>query len=174
MSRGWYLIGSVCEEEEEKKSVLLFFFSYTLVSPVLQEVVFREDSEKNGLGVAPRSCFGVQGGCFLSSLSEGSAPPPSPLPLSPQSLIPLIYGAQIRFPARKIMLRNNFQVCGSVWVNLHNKLRFANVWKRFVVCGEMKRVQTESRKRWRVTTVPHCSQTCTLHIYTDQPQRHNH
>ncbi|XP_061788598.1 CUGBP Elav-like family member 4 isoform X5 [Nerophis lumbriciformis] len=38
--------------------------------PVLQEVVFREDSEKNGLGVAPRSCFGVQGGCFLSSLSE--------------------------------------------------------------------------------------------------------
>lgn len=50
-------------------------FFYTLVSPVLQEVVFREDSEKNGLGVAPRSCFGVQGGCFLSSLSEGSALP---------------------------------------------------------------------------------------------------
>lgn len=51
---------------EEIKSV---FFS---VSAVLQEVVFREESEKNGLGVAPRSCFGVQGGCFLSSLSEGS------------------------------------------------------------------------------------------------------
>lgn len=67
-----------------KKNV---FFFYTLVSPVLQEVVFREDSEKNGLGVAPRSCFGVQGGCFLSSLSEGSAlillpypPPPPPAP----------------------------------------------------------------------------------------------
>lgn len=59
------------------KKYLSFFF-YTLVSPVLQEVVFREDSEKNGLGVAPRSCFGVQGGCFLSSLSEGSFP----LPLS--------------------------------------------------------------------------------------------
>ncbi|XP_017160158.1 CUGBP Elav-like family member 4 isoform X8 [Poecilia reticulata] len=42
--------------------------------PVLQEVVFREDSEKNGLGVAPRSCFGVQGGCFLSSLSEAQSP----------------------------------------------------------------------------------------------------
>ncbi len=39
--------------------------------PVLQEVVFREDSEKGGLGVAQRSCFGVQGSCFLSSLSEG-------------------------------------------------------------------------------------------------------
>lgn len=38
---------------------------------VLQEVVFREDSEKGGLGVAQRSCFGVQGSCFLSSLSEG-------------------------------------------------------------------------------------------------------
>lgn len=50
-----------------------FFVFYTLVSAVLQEVVFREDSEKNGLGVAPRSCFGVQGGCFLSSLSEGSS-----------------------------------------------------------------------------------------------------
>jgi len=60
---------------------------YTLVSPVLQEVVFREDSEKNGLGVAPRSCFGVQGGCFLSSLSEGSALPPS-------ILIPLLFGIQ--------------------------------------------------------------------------------
>ncbi|KAI4826621.1 hypothetical protein KUCAC02_030060 [Chaenocephalus aceratus] len=42
--------------------------------PVLQELVFREDSEKNGLGVAPRSCFGVQGGCFLSSLSEAQSP----------------------------------------------------------------------------------------------------
>uniref|UniRef100_A0A8C5DKI9 RRM domain-containing protein n=1 Tax=Gouania willdenowi TaxID=441366 RepID=A0A8C5DKI9_GOUWI len=42
--------------------------------PVLQEVVFREDSEKNSLGVAPRSCFGVQGGCFLSSLSEAQSP----------------------------------------------------------------------------------------------------
>ncbi|XP_031705068.1 CUGBP Elav-like family member 4 isoform X2 [Anarrhichthys ocellatus] len=42
--------------------------------PVLQEMVFREDSEKNGLGVAPRSCFGVQGGCFLSSLSEAQSP----------------------------------------------------------------------------------------------------
>nr|CBN81129.1 CUG-BP-and ETR-3-like factor 4 [Dicentrarchus labrax] len=51
--------------------------------PVLQEVVFREDSEKNGLGVAPRSCFGVQGGCFLSSLSEGSAPTPLPPTLLP-------------------------------------------------------------------------------------------
>lgn len=74
----------VCEEVEEK--FVLFF--YTLVSPVLQEVVYREDSEKNGLGVAPRSCFGVQGGCFLSSLSEGSTlmlpsppHPPSTLPI---------------------------------------------------------------------------------------------
>ncbi|XP_055724996.1 CUGBP Elav-like family member 4 isoform X13 [Salvelinus fontinalis] len=41
--------------------------------PVLQEVVFREDSEKNGL--AQRSCFGVQGGCFLSSLSEAAQSP---------------------------------------------------------------------------------------------------
>ncbi|XP_041748321.1 CUGBP Elav-like family member 4 isoform X9 [Coregonus clupeaformis] len=40
--------------------------------PVLQEVVFREDSEKNGL--AQRSCFGVQGGCYLSSLSEAQSP----------------------------------------------------------------------------------------------------
>ncbi|XP_014023377.1 CUGBP Elav-like family member 4 isoform X3 [Salmo salar] len=40
--------------------------------PVLQEVVFREDSEKNSL--AQRSCFGVQGGCFLSSLSEAQSP----------------------------------------------------------------------------------------------------
>ncbi|XP_070298846.1 CUGBP Elav-like family member 4 [Salvelinus sp. IW2-2015] len=40
--------------------------------PVLQEVVFREDSEKNSL--AHRSCFGVQGGCFLSSLSEAQSP----------------------------------------------------------------------------------------------------
>ncbi|XP_042560209.1 CUGBP Elav-like family member 4 isoform X7 [Clupea harengus] len=37
--------------------------------PVLQEVVFREDSEK-----APRSCFGVQGSCFLSPLSEAQSP----------------------------------------------------------------------------------------------------
>lgn len=43
--------------------------------PVLQEVVFREDSEKGGLGVAQRSCFGVQGSCFLSSLSEGTKMP---------------------------------------------------------------------------------------------------
>ncbi|XP_051956089.1 CUGBP Elav-like family member 4 isoform X5 [Xyrauchen texanus] len=42
--------------------------------PVLQEVVFREDSEKAGLGVAQRSCFGVQGSCFLSSLSEAQSP----------------------------------------------------------------------------------------------------
>ncbi|XP_030229721.1 CUGBP Elav-like family member 4 isoform X12 [Gadus morhua] len=42
--------------------------------PVLQEMVFREESEKNGLAVAPRSCFGVQGGCFLSSLSEAQSP----------------------------------------------------------------------------------------------------
>ncbi|XP_053504900.1 CUGBP Elav-like family member 4 isoform X3 [Ictalurus furcatus] len=42
--------------------------------PVLQEVVFREDSEKGGLGVAQRSCFGVQGSCFLSSLSEAQSP----------------------------------------------------------------------------------------------------
>ncbi|KAF3689594.1 CUGBP Elav-like family member 4 [Channa argus] len=61
--------------------------------PVLQEVVFREDSEKNGLGVAPRSCFGVQGGCFLSSLSEAAYPAaygqisqafPHPPPIIPQ------------------------------------------------------------------------------------------
>ncbi|TKS70908.1 CUGBP Elav-like family member 4 [Collichthys lucidus] len=60
--------------------------------PVLQEVVFREDSEKNGLGVAPRSCFGVQGGCFLSSLSEAypaaygqiSQAFPHPPPIIPQ------------------------------------------------------------------------------------------
>lgn len=44
---------------------------------VLQEVVFREDSEKGGLGVAQRSCFGVQGSCFLSSLSEGTKTPSS-------------------------------------------------------------------------------------------------
>ncbi|XP_028827165.1 CUGBP Elav-like family member 4 isoform X3 [Denticeps clupeoides] len=37
--------------------------------PVLQEVVFREDSEKG-----PRSCYGVQGSCFLSSLSEAQSP----------------------------------------------------------------------------------------------------
>ncbi|XP_014881698.1 CUGBP Elav-like family member 4 [Poecilia latipinna] len=49
--------------------------------PVLQEVVFREDSEKNGLGVAPRSCFGVQGGCFLSSLSEAAQSPTAADPL---------------------------------------------------------------------------------------------
>ncbi|KAK1788423.1 hypothetical protein P4O66_016856, partial [Electrophorus voltai] len=42
--------------------------------PVLQEVVFREDSEKGGLGVTQRSCFGVQGSCFLSSLSEAQSP----------------------------------------------------------------------------------------------------
>ncbi|KAI7796103.1 putative CUGBP Elav-like family member 4 [Triplophysa rosa] len=42
--------------------------------PVFQEVVFREDSEKGGLGVAQRSCFGVQGSCFLSSLSEAQSP----------------------------------------------------------------------------------------------------
>ncbi|TWW61714.1 CUGBP Elav-like family member 4 [Takifugu flavidus] len=61
--------------------------------PVLQEVVFREESEKNGLGVAPRSCFGVQGGCFLSSLSEAAYPAaygqisqafPHPPPIIPQ------------------------------------------------------------------------------------------
>ncbi|KAL0978180.1 hypothetical protein UPYG_G00167100 [Umbra pygmaea] len=40
--------------------------------PVLQEVVFREDSEKSGL--AQRSCYGVQGGCFLSSISEAQSP----------------------------------------------------------------------------------------------------
>ncbi|KAI3369490.1 hypothetical protein L3Q82_007705 [Scortum barcoo] len=60
---------------------------------MLQEVVFREDSEKNGLGVAPRSCFGVQGGCFLSSLSEAAYPAaygqisqafPHPPPIIPQ------------------------------------------------------------------------------------------
>lgn len=58
---------------------VVFMFSATQKSkslspgciPVLQEVVFREDSEKGGLGVAQRSCFGVQGSCFLSSLSEG-------------------------------------------------------------------------------------------------------
>lgn len=54
--------------------LLIYTFFYALVSTVLQEVVFREESEKNGLGVAPRSCFGVQGGCFLSSLSEGKHP----------------------------------------------------------------------------------------------------
>ncbi|XP_016426666.1 CUGBP Elav-like family member 4 [Sinocyclocheilus rhinocerous] len=43
-------------------------------SKVLQEVMFREDSEKGGLGVAQRSCFGVQGSCFLSSLSEAQSP----------------------------------------------------------------------------------------------------
>lgn len=48
--------------------------------PVLQEVVFREDSEKNSL--AQRSCFGVQGGCFLSSLSEGTHSP------HPQAFLP--------------------------------------------------------------------------------------
>lgn len=64
-----------------RRKLYLLFSLYTLVSTVLQEVVFREDSEKNGLGVAPRSCFGVQGGCFLSSLSEGSAPLPPTLTL---------------------------------------------------------------------------------------------
>lgn len=66
-----------CEEMEEENSIC--FTLYALVSAVLQEVVFREDSEKNGLGVAPRSCFGVQGGCFLSSLTEGSTLPPHTL-----------------------------------------------------------------------------------------------
>ncbi|XP_073680127.1 CUGBP Elav-like family member 4 [Garra rufa] len=54
--------------------------------PVLQEVVFREDSEKGGLGVAQRSCFGVQGSCFLSSLSEGIELPQTP----PSLFIPFI------------------------------------------------------------------------------------
>lgn len=80
----------VCEEVEEKKTLGLFF----PVSSVLQEVVFREESEKNGLGVAPRSCFGVQGGCFLSSLSEGSSTPHPPCPLSPY--YPTSLWAQIR------------------------------------------------------------------------------
>lgn len=71
MARTLYIV--FCLRRDKNR--LVFFFSlYALVSPVLQEVVFREESEKNGLGVAPRSCFGVQGGCFLSSLSEGTPP----------------------------------------------------------------------------------------------------
>ncbi|KAG5834169.1 hypothetical protein ANANG_G00258600 [Anguilla anguilla] len=42
--------------------------------PVLQEIIFREDSEKGEVGVAQRSCFGVQGSCFLSSLTEAQSP----------------------------------------------------------------------------------------------------
>lgn len=90
-----------------KKTCLLFYlFLYALVSPVLQEVVFREDSEKSGLGVAPRSCFGVQGGCFLSSLSEGSTPIPPPHPLS--LLHPTSPWAKMR-PNRIWSLGNNVQ-----------------------------------------------------------------
>nr|XP_023667446.1 CUGBP Elav-like family member 4 isoform X2 [Paramormyrops kingsleyae] len=48
--------------------------------PVLQEIIFREDSEKGEVGVAQRSCFGVQGSCFLSSLNEAQSPTaPDPL-----------------------------------------------------------------------------------------------
>lgn len=92
---------------------LFIFFLHTFVSPVLQEVVFREDSEKNGLGVAPRSCFGVQGGCFLSSLSEGSAPHPLPSPCPFAPFIPPLK-AQVRvgkifIQACEIMFRNHLK-----------------------------------------------------------------
>ena len=70
--------------------LFLFCFFNTVVYPVVQGVVFWEESEKNGLGVAPRSCFGVQGGCFLSSLSEGSAPRPLPSPVLLPPLSPVI------------------------------------------------------------------------------------
>ncbi|MBN3298859.1 CELF4 protein, partial [Amia calva] len=42
--------------------------------PVLQEIIFREDSEKPEPAVSHRSCFGVQGSCFLSALSEAQSP----------------------------------------------------------------------------------------------------
>lgn len=83
---------------------------------MLQEVVFREESEKNGLGVAPRSCFGVQGGCFLSSLSEGS-PLPHASPFS-FSLFPISYGlnkGSIQLQACEIMLKHDFW---SLWLHL--------------------------------------------------------
>lgn len=71
MRRSCYLIGFCAPRGLFFPLLIYTFFLNTLVSTVLQEVVFREESEKNSLGVAPRSCFGVQGGCFLSSLSEG-------------------------------------------------------------------------------------------------------
>ncbi|KPP56600.1 CUGBP Elav-like family member 4-like, partial [Scleropages formosus] len=39
--------------------------------PVLQGILFREDSQKGQVGVNQRSCFGVQGSCYFS-LDEGT------------------------------------------------------------------------------------------------------
>ncbi|XP_039615056.1 CUGBP Elav-like family member 4 isoform X8 [Polypterus senegalus] len=42
--------------------------------PVLQEIIFREDTAKQDLGVTQRSCFAVQGNCFLAALTEAQSP----------------------------------------------------------------------------------------------------
>nr|XP_015217471.1 PREDICTED: CUGBP Elav-like family member 4 [Lepisosteus oculatus] len=42
--------------------------------PVLQEIIFREESEKPEPAVSHRSCFGMQGSCFLPALSEAQSP----------------------------------------------------------------------------------------------------
>ncbi|KAJ3602301.1 hypothetical protein NHX12_030060 [Muraenolepis orangiensis] len=66
-------------------------------------MVFREESEKAGLAVAPRSCFGVQGGCFLSSLSEGFVSFDNPG--SAQGAIQSMNGFQIGMKRLKVQLK---------------------------------------------------------------------
>lgn len=78
--------------------------------PVLQEVVFREDSEKNSL--AQRSCFGVQGGCFLSSLSEGTHFP-RPLPFLSIRMVPILPALPPILSIRTILF--SLSVNWSVW-----------------------------------------------------------
>ncbi|XP_069043534.1 CUGBP Elav-like family member 4 isoform X4 [Lepisosteus oculatus] len=51
--------------------------------PVLQEIIFREESEKPEPAVSHRSCFGMQGSCFLPALSEGTPPAQSPTAADP-------------------------------------------------------------------------------------------
>uniref|UniRef100_A0A8C9WF83 CUGBP, Elav-like family member 4 n=1 Tax=Scleropages formosus TaxID=113540 RepID=A0A8C9WF83_SCLFO len=48
--------------------------------PVLQGILFREDSQKGQVGVNQRSCFGVQGSCYFS-LDEASQSPTTADPL---------------------------------------------------------------------------------------------
>lgn len=117
----------------KRQKLCLSFFFYTLVSPVLQEVVFREESEKNGLGVAPRSCFGVQGGCFLSSLSEGSAPPHPPNALRPS--YPTSLWAQIRV-----------NTIWSLWNNAHKW--FQSLWFYISFCKSCKKKKEQHEFRF--------------------------
>ncbi|XP_041094384.1 CUGBP Elav-like family member 4 isoform X3 [Polyodon spathula] len=42
--------------------------------PVLQEIIFREDTQKQDSALAHRSCFGAQGSCFLATLNEAQSP----------------------------------------------------------------------------------------------------